>query len=52
VRKALATPEIKERLSALGADPSPTTPAEFDKVVAREIVENAEIAKKASIKLQ
>ena len=34
VRKALESPEVKERLQALGTDPSPTTPAEFDKIVA------------------
>ena len=33
-------------------DPAPTTPAEFDKIVAAEIKENAAIAKKADIKLQ
>ena len=50
--KALALPEVKERLQALGADPSPTTPAEFDKIVARELKENVELVKKAGIKLQ
>ena len=52
VRKALDNPEVKERLQALGTDPSPTTPAEFDKIVAAEIRENIDIAKKADIKLQ
>jgi tripartite-type tricarboxylate transporter receptor subunit TctC len=49
---ALASPEVKERLGALGADPSPTTPADFDKMIARELVENADIAKRAGIKVQ
>jgi tripartite-type tricarboxylate transporter receptor subunit TctC len=52
VRKALESPEVKERLQALGTDPSPTTPAEFDKIVAAEIKENIALAKKADIKLQ
>ena len=52
VRKALDNPVVKERLQALGTDPSPTTPAEFDRIVAAEIKENAAIAKKADIKLQ
>src|SRR5262245_47086036 len=52
VRKALENPEVKERLQALGTDPSPTTPAEFDKIVAAEIKENIDLAKKADIKLQ
>jgi len=52
VKKALDSPEVKERLAALGTDSSPTTPAELDKIVAREVKENAELAKKANIKLQ
>jgi len=52
VRKALDNPEVRERLQALGTDPAPTTPAEFDKIVAAEIKENAASAKKADIKLQ
>jgi len=52
VRKALEAPEVKERLQALGTDPAPTTPDEFDKIVAAEIKENIGLAKKADIKLQ
>jgi tripartite-type tricarboxylate transporter receptor subunit TctC len=52
VKKALDSPEVKERLAALGTDAAPTTPAELDKIVAREVKENAELAKKANIKLQ
>ena len=52
VKKALDSPEVKERLAALGADASPTTAAELDKLVALEVKENAELAKKADIKLQ
>ena len=52
VAKALASPEVKERLGALGADPSSMAAAEFDKLIARELVENAEIVKEAGIKLQ
>jgi tripartite-type tricarboxylate transporter receptor subunit TctC len=52
VTAALNTPEVKERLSALGADASPTTPADFDKMIAAEIVENTAIAKQAGIKPQ
>ena len=52
VTAVLNTPEVKERLAALGADAAPTTPADFDKMVAREIAENAEIAKRAGIKPQ
>jgi tripartite-type tricarboxylate transporter receptor subunit TctC len=52
VKKALESPEVKERLQALGTDPAPTTPQELDKMVAQEIKENIAIAKKADIKLQ
>ena len=52
VRKALESPEVKERLSALGTDIAPSTPADFDKKVARELVENAELVKMAGIKIQ
>jgi tripartite-type tricarboxylate transporter receptor subunit TctC len=52
VKKALEAPELKERMAALGADASPTTPADLDAIVAREVKENAELAKLANIKLQ
>ncbi len=46
------TPEIRERLGALGADAAPMPAAEFDKLIARELVENAALAKEAGIKPQ
>jgi tripartite-type tricarboxylate transporter receptor subunit TctC len=52
VRQVLATPEIKQLLAALGADAAPMTPAEFDKLIARELVENAALAKEAGINPQ
>jgi tripartite-type tricarboxylate transporter receptor subunit TctC len=52
VKAALATPEIRERLGALGADAAPMPAAEFDKLIARELVENAALAKEAGIKPQ
>jgi tripartite-type tricarboxylate transporter receptor subunit TctC len=51
-RKALASPEVRERLQALGADPSPMTAQELDRMVEREIRENVELARKADIRLQ
>lgn len=51
VRKALDSPEVKERLLAVSTDPAPTTPQELDKMVAQEIKENIELAKKADIRL-
>ena len=52
VKAALDSPAVKERLASLGADASPTTPADFDKMIARELKENAELAKQAGIKPQ
>jgi tripartite-type tricarboxylate transporter receptor subunit TctC len=48
----LALPEVKERLSKIGADPSPTSPAEFDALVVRELAENGALVKAAGIKAQ
>jgi tripartite-type tricarboxylate transporter receptor subunit TctC len=48
----LALPEVKERLAKVGADPAPTTPAEFDALVVRELAENSELVKAAGIKAQ
>jgi tripartite-type tricarboxylate transporter receptor subunit TctC len=48
----LALPEVKERLAKVGADPSPTTPKEFDELVVRELAEYRELVKAAGIKAQ
>ena len=52
VRKALDSPEVKERLDALGTDIAPTTPDELDRIVVRELKENAVLVKEAGIKVQ
>jgi tripartite-type tricarboxylate transporter receptor subunit TctC len=52
VKAALASPEVKDRLGSLGADAAATTPADFDRIIARELVENADVAKRAGIKPQ
>jgi tripartite-type tricarboxylate transporter receptor subunit TctC len=48
----LSTPEVKERLAALGADAMPMTPGEFRKFVQEEIVESAKVIKAAGIVVQ
>jgi tripartite-type tricarboxylate transporter receptor subunit TctC len=48
----LATPDAKERLTALGADAMPMTPAEFRKFVHDEIGESAKVIKAAGIVAQ
>jgi tripartite-type tricarboxylate transporter receptor subunit TctC len=51
-RRALEAPEVRERLQALGTDPSPTTPQELEWRVKKEIRDNMELATKADIRLQ
>ena len=49
VVEVLAMPEVKERLAKIGGEPAPTTPKEFNDLVARELKENAELVTAASI---
>ena len=51
-RRALEAPEVRERLQALGTDPSPTTPQELEWRVKQEKRDNMELATKADIRLQ
>jgi tripartite-type tricarboxylate transporter receptor subunit TctC len=48
--KALAAPKVQERLAALGVDPMPMTPAEFDAYVRKQIAADAALVKAAGIK--
>jgi tripartite-type tricarboxylate transporter receptor subunit TctC len=52
VGRALATPEVKERLTALGAEALPMTPVEFTKFVGAEIDDSGKVIKAANIKVQ
>ncbi len=52
ITRILRLPEIQQRLRALGAEPAPTTPAEFDKLIAEQLVVVAGLAQKAGIKAQ
>src|SRR5450631_19767 len=45
VAQLLQSPEVKERLAALGADPMPMSPAEFDRFVRREIEDSGKVIK-------
>jgi len=47
---ALQSPEARERLAKLGAEPMAMTPAEFDTLVTEELHTNAVLAKAAGIK--
>jgi tripartite-type tricarboxylate transporter receptor subunit TctC len=50
--KALASPEIKERLAKLGADPFPMSPEAFNAYIKTEMDTAARIAKVANLKAQ
>ena len=49
---ALKMPDVQQRFAAMGADPAPITPAEFDKMIDSEITRVSELARKAGIKPQ
>ena len=50
--KILNSPEMKERLVRIGADPMPMTPEKFDAYIREELAVNAKIAAAAGIKPQ
>ncbi|HEY4891404.1 MAG TPA: tripartite tricarboxylate transporter substrate binding protein [Reyranella sp.] len=52
VTAALASPEVKDRLAALGADAAPMPAADFDKMIAQELKDNAQLVKQAGIMVQ
>jgi tripartite-type tricarboxylate transporter receptor subunit TctC len=52
VVKALATPEVKERFTALGADAWTLPPEQFDAYVREEIKTNAVLVKAAGLEVQ
>jgi tripartite-type tricarboxylate transporter receptor subunit TctC len=48
--KALALPEVQQKLAAQGVEPAPLTPNEMDAMIRREIALNIKIAKEAGLK--
>jgi len=53
VTAALASAEVKDRLAALGADAAaPMAAADFDKMIAQELKDNAALVKQAGITVQ
>ena len=50
--KALASPEVKEKLAVLGADPMPMSTSEFDAFLRAETTRIAAVVKSAGIKAQ
>jgi len=50
INALVQSPEISDRIRKLGADPLTLTLAEFDAMIQRELVENAQLIKAAGIK--
>jgi len=50
--KALAIPEIRERLMAQGAEPRPMVPAQFAEFLRNDTAKWAQLAKETGIKLE
>lgn len=50
--KALASPEVKEKLTVLGAEPMPMSPGAFDAFLKTETARMAQVVKDAGIKVQ
>ncbi len=52
IRRILSDAEVKQRWLPTGLEPKPTTPGEFDKIVADEIATFTKIARAANIKAE
>lgn len=52
IARVVAEPEVRERLSALGAEPMPMSPAEFDRFMRAEMDEAARVVQAAGIQVQ
>jgi len=52
VMKALATPEVKQRLASTGNEPMEATPAEFDAMIRSDTAANIALAKTANLKFE
>ncbi len=50
ITRVLSSPELAQRWSVLGANPAPTTPEEFDKVIATHVALVTKLARAANIK--
>lgn len=50
-RKALATPAMRERLAAMGTEPSPNTPEQFARFIAAELAKYRDVVKYSGAKV-
>jgi tripartite-type tricarboxylate transporter receptor subunit TctC len=51
VEKALRAPDVKERMSRIGAEPSPTTPEQFAALIQKDLKKYAAIVKASGAKV-
>jgi tripartite-type tricarboxylate transporter receptor subunit TctC len=51
-RKVMARPEVLERLRALGTEPGASSPEEFRRMIAEELVKWRDVARKANLTFQ
>jgi tripartite-type tricarboxylate transporter receptor subunit TctC len=52
ITRVLTLPDVTQRMTSIGLEPSPTTPAAFDKMIAEQLSLVAELARNAGIKPQ
>jgi tripartite-type tricarboxylate transporter receptor subunit TctC len=52
ITAAINLPDVQQRFIAMGAEPAPSTPAEFDKLLASELARVSDLAKRAGIRPQ
>lgn len=50
ITRILNLPDVKQRWAALGAEPAPSMPEQFNKLIAEEIATNTKLARAANIK--
>ena len=50
--RILNLPEIQQRMAVLGAEAVPTTPAQFEKLIADQVALTTELARKGGIKAE
>lgn len=50
ITRVLRQPDIVQRLASMGAEASPTTPAEFDKLITEQVALTLKLARQAGIK--
>jgi tripartite-type tricarboxylate transporter receptor subunit TctC len=49
VTAVLAAPDVQKKLSTQGVEPSPVTPAEYDRQIRQEVEDNIKIAQAAGL---